>query len=43
MGRASKNKPTILIDLAKNLYEKLSDRLDKMKEEAGIGNDSPPV
>jgi uncharacterized protein len=43
MGRASKNKPTILIDLAKNLYEKLSDRLDKMKEEAGIGNDTPNV
>lgn len=36
MGKASKSKPSVIIDLAKDLYEEYSNLIDKMKEEHGV-------
>ncbi len=36
MGKASKSKPSVIIDLSKDLYEAMTGQLEKMKEEAGI-------
>lgn len=36
MGKASKNKPTVIIDLAKELYEGVTERMEEMKEKYGI-------
>lgn len=36
MGKASKNKPSVIIDLAKELYEEISDQIEEMKEKTGL-------
>lgn len=36
MGKASKSKPSMIIDLAKDLYEEMTGEIEKMKAAAGI-------
>lgn len=36
MGKASKSKPSVIIDLSKELYEEMSTQIDKMKETLGV-------
>lgn len=36
MGKASKSKPSVIIDLSKELYEEITERMEKMKEELGL-------
>ena len=33
MGRSSKSKPSVLIDMAKDLYEGIAEKMEQMQEE----------
>lgn len=43
LGKASKNKPTVILDMARDLYDELTAKIDEIKNQLGNSSGNPPA